>query len=318
MTNSRRLALFALILGPLLFWGTAALLMRVGDDGPIRTLQGPERTTKAMVWRARAGASTLYLCGSIHLLRKSDYPLPAPYREAFQEAAVVIMESPPGRAGTPESKAEIEALSRYERGQTLDTNIQPATWRAIEDWAGGAGFNLSLIRPLKPWMAALTIGVTVHERFGFSVGQGMERHFAARLGPRTALGLEEPAQQLAVFNSFSPALQESLILQTLADASAGPARVEAMAAAWHEGDAPALAALLAQSFDKFPEVHTKLITERNAAWVPKIMDQWAKPQVTTVLVGAAHLVGIDNLVSLLSAKGLTFEQIEYKTTRPQL
>src|SRR6187551_1881247 len=64
-------------------------------------LTGPVRTTKCMVWKAQRADTTVWICGSIHLLREDDYPLPAPYLQAFAEAKTVIMELPPGSAQQP-------------------------------------------------------------------------------------------------------------------------------------------------------------------------------------------------------------------------
>ncbi len=48
-----------------------------------------------------------------------------------------------------------------------------------------------------------------------------------------------------------------------------------------------------------------VLTDRNAAWLPRIEQRLARPGLHFVAVGAAHLLGDDGLVALLRARGYT-------------
>jgi uncharacterized protein YbaP (TraB family) len=45
------------------------------------------------VWKISRGDNVLYLGGTIHVLRESDYPLPEPFDEAFEQADIVVFET---------------------------------------------------------------------------------------------------------------------------------------------------------------------------------------------------------------------------------
>jgi len=42
------------------------------------------------LWRIQNDSSTLFLGGTIHVLRTSDYPLPKEFHKAYEDSAVVI------------------------------------------------------------------------------------------------------------------------------------------------------------------------------------------------------------------------------------
>jgi uncharacterized protein YbaP (TraB family) len=57
-----------------------------------------------------------------------------------------------------------------------------------------------------------------------------------------------------------------------------------------------------------PGLEERLLTERNRDWVPHIERCVREREGCLVVVGAAHLVGHDSVVSLLQARGLTVRQ----------
>ena len=49
--------------------------------------------SQSSVWKVSKGENTLYLAGSIHFLRPSDYPLPLEYETAFEKSDKLILET---------------------------------------------------------------------------------------------------------------------------------------------------------------------------------------------------------------------------------
>jgi len=56
-------------------------------------------------------------------------------------------------------------------------------------------------------------------------------------------------------------------------------------------------------------MYQRLLVDRNRNWMPKIEALFARPGRAFVVVGAAHLVGADGLISMLRARGYTVEQM---------
>lgn len=291
---------------------TLFVLQRRKDSLP----DGPERITKTMLWKASTGKATVWLAGSIHVLRESDYPLPEPWRRAWDDAAIVVMETKPGSSENPDVQKESIALSSLPAGQSIDSLLSKETKSALAAWCTESGVAIDSFRQSKPWMASLRIGMTTLDRLGFSAARGIERHLGARIGSRRTVGLETTAESLGILDSLSPMEQDQLVATAIRDARTAPTRIAQLAEAWHEGDAASLDALLREGFKDFPQLRRRLIDDRNAAWLPKIRSLLNGSENAIVIVGSGHLAGPDSLVDLLAKEGVALTQQEHTTRRP--
>jgi uncharacterized protein YbaP (TraB family) len=269
-----------------------------------------------MLWKASAGKATVWLAGSIHVLRNSDYPLPSPWRKAWDDAAIVVMETKPGTSENPDVQKEAMALSTLPAEQSLPNLLSPETKNALAAWCAESGVAPESFRQTKPWMASLRIGMTTLDRLGFSAARGIERHLGARLGNRRTDGLETTAESLGILDSLSPSEQDQLVATAIRDARTAPNRIAQLASAWHEGDAATLDRLLREGFKDFPQLRRRLMDDRNAAWLPKIRALLAGSETAMVIVGSGHLCGPDSLIDLLAREGVSLSQQECTTRRP--
>ena len=78
--------------------------------------------------------------------------------------------------------------------------------------------------------------------------------------------------------------------------------------AWLTGDTAVLGRLIEKAFAGFPEAYEVLIAARNRRWADTIEALLARSDAVFVVVGAAHVVGPDNLIDLLRDRG-------YRVTR---
>ena len=115
-------------------------------------------------------------------------------------------------------------------------------------------------------------------------------------------------EQIEFLENLSPQLQEGLVAATLDGADTELQQVQKIAAAWKAGEsAPIERLLLADMKSVDNAVYDTLLVGRNRRWVPQIEDCLSQ-QKCFVVVGAAHLVGPDGLVTMLKAKGYTVTQ----------
>jgi hypothetical protein len=116
--------------------------------------------------------------------------------------------------------------------------------------------------------------------------------------------LETIEQQPQFLGGLPPAAQRQLFHATLREALEQDNSQAQMTRAWLTGDIPTLTHLLEVSIaEAGPEVRTALLTNRNQAWVPQIEQAIAGSGRVVFVVGAAHLVGPDSVVTLLRARG---------------
>src|SRR3569833_3417821 len=79
--------------------------------------------------------------------------------------------------------------------------------------------------------------------------------------------------------------------------------------AWQTGDAATLDRLLNKGLKDSPSLFAALVTNRNSSWIPRIEQLLHSQDDALVVVGAAHLVGKQNNIEMLRAKGYTVQQM---------
>ncbi|MES2706326.1 MAG: TraB/GumN family protein [Verrucomicrobiota bacterium] len=260
-------------------------------------------TPAGLVWRVSGGKSPMFLAGSFHLMRLTDYPLPAAYEQAWRESRQVVFEIMPGEMEKPEVQRKIAALGLLEEGKLSD-RISAETWKNLSGWAEESGTPTAMLQRFQPWMAGLTVAVSAFEKQGYRSSFGMEKFFAGRLkeSGKTAIGLETPVGQIGVFARISPRQQEDVLRQALEEVKQ-PEKVEQLAASWRAGDAAAVYTRMHDSFAEFPELEKTLLTDRNISWIPALEKMLQGDQPTLVMVGAGHLCGPGSVTDLLEKKG---------------
>jgi uncharacterized protein YbaP (TraB family) len=277
---------------------------------------GPVRTAKCMVWKAERGKAVVWLCGSFHLLREEDYPLPSPYQQAFEEAKVIVMESHRDPATAAERQEKIAALGRQPEGENLQQHLTPGAWETLTKYCSGDGPALVSLQSMRPWKAAFHLSNHHMARLGYSAARGLESHFSTAPGNRRLAGLETLEAQFAGLNQLDAATQEALLLKVVAEAPEADRRAAENIAAWREGDTRRLTALHDESMASLPVLKQLLFHDRHAAWLPKLEQYLEGTETVMVLVGSLHLCGRGSLIELLEAEGVRLTQMEYKTTRP--
>jgi uncharacterized protein YbaP (TraB family) len=105
-------------------------------------------------------------------------------------------------------------------------------------------------------------------------------------------------------------MQRAMLVQTLTELDEADTAMAAMADAWRAGKLDELSEELLDDFDGFPGLYATLVTERNNKWIGSL-EQWLTDgRRHLVVVGALHLVGRDNVIELLKARGHAVARIE--------
>lgn len=272
--------------------------------------QASSGTGRHLVWRvSRNGQTIAVLAGSVHVLSEREYPLPPIYDAVYAETRTLVEELDLGESPDAGAAVAMAAGAILPDGQTLKTLLDAATYERVATRAGNVGLPMMLLDRMKPWLAAMTLTVPELQRSGFDPSRGLDRHFyeRAKADARPIRGLETMAYQLDRMNGLSMPVQVEMLRAMLDDVELQVASVAEIVAGWRSGDVAALERLLLKEFKDAPEVYERLLVERNRNWAPVIAEcQAAAPCL--VVVGAAHLIGPDSVVALLTRAGLTVEQ----------
>jgi uncharacterized protein YbaP (TraB family) len=264
-----------------------------------------------VLWTVAGKHNTVYLLGSIHVLRASDGGLPEAADEAYADAEQVVMEID---MDDPSSQplAMVGAMQRAAMlppGQSLK-NILGSDYERVQSQAMTAGVDLASLDQVAPWFVALTMLSLELAKRGFDPSLGVEQTVASRAiaDKKPITGLETAEQQFSILSSLPLAEQKRFLLMSLEEAGRMDTELESMLTAWRNGDTDELEKLLSSEFDEFPELYKPLTEDRNRAWIAKIVGMLDDDDDYLVVVGALHLVGRNSVVDLLRARGYDVEQ----------
>lgn len=281
---------------------------------PAATVAAPvvstNKATKHCLWEVKGTSNTVFLLGSMHLMKDNMYPLAPEIEAAYKRSAVLVFETDMKVLESPAFAMKLMGKATYPEGESLKKNLSPAMYSLLASNLQNSLLSVEMINQFKPWMAAMTIMVLELQKLGFDVQNGVDKHFYTRaIEDKKALEhFETPDFQAELFTSLTDKESEEFLGQALKDMDVWKKQIEVLEKAWLTGDTKALDKLLLDSFREFPLMHKKLLIDRNRAWIAKCEQFLKGDKDVLVVVGAGHLVGKDSVVELLTAKGYKVEQ----------
>jgi len=298
-----------------------ALISACGDKSPTSsppptaTPASPQpqtpRPNKAFLWQIKSPKNTVYLLGSIHLLKKSDYPLAQQINAAYEDAEKLVFEVDLSKLESREAQSIVLDKATAKDGKALKDRLTPETYQLAQTKASEIGLPIEAFSGYKPWFFSLTLVTLKLQRLGFNPENGVDQYFfkKATQDGKEILALETIEDQFNLFNNFSQGNQEQYIRQTIDELEILEASFKNMVVAWKTGDNKALETLLLESFKDYPELEDQVFGARNRKWMTTIAPLLQKEEDYLVVVGAGHLVGKDSVLKLLEAKGHTLQRL---------
>ncbi len=270
----------------------------------------PHTYADSFIWKISDGQRELMLGGTVHLLSKSDYPLPADFDRAYQAAAAIVFETDIGKLNSLEFQQSSIQKLMYTDGTTLQSKMSDATWRKLVDYLEPIGLPIEAVNSMKPGLLASMLTVTELQRIGIDRA-GVDEHYnqMAEKDHKKIMELETADEQVNFVASMGEDDVDNLLNTTLDDIEKLPGMMEDLMHAWRQGDDEKMAEFLVRELQqKYPTVYQSLLVTRNNLWLPKIVDMLGTEEVEFILVGAAHLVGKDGLLTLLEKEGFSVEE----------
>jgi len=266
-------------------------------------LQGKGKNN--FLWSIETGKNTIYLMGSLHVLKSDSFPLGKEIEEAYIDCKKIVFETDLDSVNDPGFQAKMITLGLYPDGQTLEQNVSKETYRLLEKKVLAAGLSIAQFDRLKPWVCALALTFMEFKRLGFDPSYGIDTHFfnRAKKDGKEIIVLETLDYQLGLFTKMGKAEQESLLRQTLKDLEVIETMASQMVEAWRTGDVDKLNSIIRLSFKEYPDIHNRFIIQRNKRWISQIEDLMRQDENVLVIVGAGHVVGTGNILELLKKKG---------------
>ncbi|WP_158279759.1 TraB/GumN family protein [Coraliomargarita sinensis] len=256
------------------------------------------------VWKISKNEQTLYVGGTCHILRQSDFPLPEAFDAAYNESDLLVFEVDPARMQDPAVATQLMRKARYTDGRTLKTVLSKEVYDELAAQAKKSEMPIEVLNGLKPGMAVMML--TIQELMKAGVTQdGVDMVFAkrAKADGKPVRSLETAEFQIDLITSMGEGLEDELVRYSLRDLNQIEKFFGVMIRAWREGDNQALERLFVDDMRKFPGLYEALLAERNENWMNDLEKMLATPEVEFVLVGAGHLVGEDGLLASFQKMG---------------
>jgi len=263
------------------------------------------------IWKIKADESTFFLGGTIHILSKSDYPLPQEFNQIFDDSDILVLEADMGAMTTPEFQQEMLTSFTLPQGITVKDQLSESVFNSLASHLADLDLPVEPFLGFKPNFLALTLTALEWQRLGIDA-PGVDQHFyaLAKSAGKNLVYLETPEQQLNFISSMGAGQEDELISSTLNEIHTVKESMVDMTLAWREGDYDRLMKFFVKELKvETPELYESLLVARNNAWMPQIEQMAATPEVEFILVGAAHLVGEDGLIEKCKALGFEVEQL---------
>lgn len=258
------------------------------------------------LWRVSNGVNEVLLGGTIHVLKQSDFPLPALFDEAFAQADILVTE-----LDREEYLGIQEAIQPYlyidAQQSPLSQVLSPQLYQQIQAFL--SNYNLSVLNyeNFNPNWLAQDINSLALSSLGY--GAGVDQHFIDRAFNEALpnWGLETADYQFSVLSQTNQHLSSEELLSSSLSYAQSPeleTYVRRLIHAWREGDVEFISEeLLAVEEAENPGDYFQIYTRRNANWIPQIEEFLQTAELELVLVGVAHMAGSDSVIAMLEERG---------------
>jgi uncharacterized protein YbaP (TraB family) len=291
---------------------TAILLAGLVTVPRLLAQDSPAAVKKGLFWKATSGANTLYLLGSIHIGSKDMYPLPKEFEDAFAASKTLIVEVDIGKVDMQKMQAMVLSRGMYGGGDSLWNHVDSDVRKQLEEFCDQYQMPAMVLAQMKPWLVSITVATLPMIKNGMDPNLGIDKYFldkaAAEGSRKNVVEIESADWQMNLLSGFSDDVQAKLLASSVKQAGKSIDQSKKVQDLWMRGDAAQVEAALHEDAGP-PEVEKALLYDRNPH-MADVAEQYLKGKGEAFLVvGAAHLVGKQGVVSLLEKRGFKVQQV---------
>lgn len=260
------------------------------------------------LWVVKDADSTLYLFGSVHVLRPTTGWSSPRVEVAFDSASDIWFE-----ISNPDDQAAIMPLIQ-QRGLSpetpLSSRLTPQENAELDAAAQAMGASAAQLQPMKPWLAALSLSVAPLIKAGYDPKSGVELVLKARAeaAGKPIHGFETIDKQIGILAGLPDDVQLAFLRETLKDYENAATKLDEMVEAWARGDVATLDRVtITEMKEASPALYQAVLVDRNTDWANQIQTLLEGSGTAFIAVGAAHLTGDDSVQAILQKRGVTVE-----------
>lgn len=260
---------------------------------------------ESFLWEVQGKTHKVFLMGSMHLLPASAYPLADAMESAYRQSDVLVFETDMAAVANEETQMALLNAGMYPEGQTLMNALHTKVLAPYAEAVQDLNLPVTMLNRYRPWLAALTIEMSIYAKHGFKAELGVDRHFyeKAVAAEKQILTLETVEQQTALFTGMSDTMAQDYLALTLINLEEIDNDPRELYELWQDGDDGDMEDLLEPLMEDYPALYRRFIRDRNEKWLPTVLDLLKGEKTALVVVGALHLPGDHGLLELLENAG---------------
>lgn len=283
--------------GPVLF--LAAITIAI-----VSTACEPE--SGELLWKASKGKATLYIQASIPFVQPEEKLKPK-LEAAIADSKAFVFETDTDNFDDAELRNFVAGFGSLPAGKTLDAELGPEEFKALEDWARETGFKAEVFAAFRPWIVGLTVNASEMTKNGWNTAFGLDPLLAARAKTdgKDIEGIAPVEDEAKVLGQLPDNLQKSFLAYSLQQAKEMPKNAPGYLKLWEEGNSKALATAVSGTFKDRQDLYQAIVVERYKSWIPKIESLLDGAENRLLVLDLKFLVGSEGLIEALKTQGIT-------------
>lgn len=281
-------------------------------DAALEAAQATTGPGAPAMWTLSDEDTTIYLFGTVHLLRPDIEWRTDAFDMALSEADTIVFEVD---MNSPEAQRAVAtdflARGMFQDGRTLKGVLADEDEAVVSAAFDSIGMPMDAMNTFEPWLASVNLGVMKLVNDGYDPAAGVESviEAEAQAAGKSFAFLETIAQQSDAFDLLPEDEQIALLYETAILLDESPKMLDLLVSEWAEGDVEGMSVLVASpdGVGFTDAAYQSLLVNRNRNWVPQIEAMLDAPGTVLIAVGAGHLAGPDSVIKMLREAGYTVE-----------
>jgi uncharacterized protein len=300
----------AMLASLILALSTGPVSAQSNDLKPVSTAAQPTTDVDPALWVVRDADTTIYLFGTIHVLKPGLGWFDEGVKAAFDASDTLVIEMiEPSRA---QSAAIMADLSIDKSGRSIRQKLGKTDLPEYEAAVAKLGLSHAQLDPLDAWAVAINLYYAGLFQNGYDPMSGVEVQLKAAASAREmrVVGLETMRGQLSIFDTLPADLQLRYVTDTASSLDEIAPQTDQLVALWSTANTEEVGSIINEGFDSL-KLTEPLLTRRNANWARWIDARLAKLGTIFMAVGAGHLAGSVSVQNMLAAYGIQAVRIDY-------
>jgi uncharacterized protein YbaP (TraB family) len=264
------------------------------------------------MWRVKGAHGTVYLFGSIHVMKPNVVWETAKVKSAFAASDVLYVEI--ANLDDPAAVAPLAMQFGTDLAHPLSTKLSKEDVALLDAAAKSMGMSgEGMLEPMQPWLVSQSLELLPILKGGYDPSNGIDMKLLAeaKAAQKPVKGFETMADQVHLLADAPQAQQVELLHKQLTELDKAAAEMNDLVTAWEHGDVDKIGKMENDELAaKYPADYKRLVIDRNRRWTATLDGLLKDPATGSVfvVVGAGHLAGPDSVIKMLEKDGWKVER----------